>query len=685
MTGLRASHTRSGRTIRGRLMATIVFTTLVSLLLGAGGFASLELLRARREIPRELSILAAVIAQNSQAALLFDDPTPAEEALRALSVRGGVLAAAIYRPDGSEFARYVAENASPSELEHPLRTPGHRFGADHLDVYREIRSEGETIGYIFVRSDTSAWTQRLTQYAAVSVAVLLAAALLSWAVSARLRTGIAHPLGNLAAGAAALAEGNLAVRVDASSDDEVGRLATAFNAMAASLRELVSRVKGDADEVKVISGTLESAGESMASEVERQERAVQSSAASIAAMTSSIREVGEAADALALRTSETSTSVTRMDASIAEVASNMDRLFQTIDVSASSVSELTHSISQVSGNSRVLDRATDATVEALAALTESVAAAGETALRCHEASARSGEEAERGAGAVSEAVQGMKEIRTSFHDIEDIVGRLAERSHSIGDVVKVIEDVVAQTNLLALNASIIAAQAGEQGRAFAVVARQVQNLADTTHGSAREIYEMVQDLQQQTDAAVAAVKRGASSVERGDSLTTSAGKLLRGIGESSSHSSQMTREIADATEVQRRDIAMLDERMAQVKDIVRHIARAMAEQDGASGEITRSVEQVRALGEEIMVSAQDQSKQSRTITTAVEEVAVRMTQIAQATTEQRHGREQIAAALEVFREAIEQGGQRADEIRRILETLSSRSRALDAEVGRFRL
>jgi methyl-accepting chemotaxis protein len=423
----------------------------------------------------------------------------------------------------------------------------------------------------------------------------------------------------------------------------------------------------------------------MTEEVQRQEGAVRSSSESIASMTASIQEVGEAADALAQRASETSSSVVEMDGAISEIASNMDRLFQTIDESASSVTQLSRSIRDVGGNTRTLDRATDATVEALQVLTESIKAAGETALHCHEASERTGQEAERGVAAVAEAASGMKEIQRSFQDIDEIVGLLAERSHSIGDVVKVIEGVVSETNLLALNASIIAAQAGEHGQAFAVVAKEVESLSSTTHDSAREIFAMVQDLRGQTDAAVAAVKRGASSVKRGDALTTTAGELLRAIGESSNHSSQQTREIADATEVQRRDIALLDDRMAQVKDIVSQITRAVTEQEGASGEIMRSVDDVRGLGQEVRLSAQAQSKESRAITAAVEEVAVRMTQIAQATSDQRRGSEQIGTALDVFREAIDKGGRWSEEIRAILEALSSRSSDLESQVGRFRV
>ena len=75
---------------------------------------------------------------------------------------------------------------------------------------------------------------------------------------------------------------------------------------------------------------------------------------------------------------------------------------------------------------------------------------------------------------------------------------MAERINDIGAILTVIQDVADRTNLLALNASIIAAQAGEHGRSFDVVAAEIKALAQRTAASTKQISEQIRGVHPST-------------------------------------------------------------------------------------------------------------------------------------------------------------------------------------------
>ena len=70
--------------IRHKLTLITMLTSVVVLLLACGAFLGYELFTFRRTMERDLSILGEVIANNSTAALTFDDASAPRDALSAL-------------------------------------------------------------------------------------------------------------------------------------------------------------------------------------------------------------------------------------------------------------------------------------------------------------------------------------------------------------------------------------------------------------------------------------------------------------------------------------------------------------------------------------------------------------------------------------------------------------------------
>jgi methyl-accepting chemotaxis protein len=77
---------------------------------------------------------------------------------------------------------------------------------------------------------------------------------------------------------------------------------------------------------------------------------------------------------------------------------------------------------------------------------------------------------------------------------KDKMHTLEEVTKQIGKITKLIQDIADKTNLVALNAAIQAASAGEAGREFAVVAKEVKELAKQTSRATDEINTQIQSI-----------------------------------------------------------------------------------------------------------------------------------------------------------------------------------------------
>jgi methyl-accepting chemotaxis protein WspA len=98
--------------------------------------------------------------------------------------------------------------------------------------------------------------------------------------------------------------------------------------------------------------------------------------------------------------------------------------------------------------------------------------------------------------------EAMQHMENASRMISNRLQAINEKADNITNVVTTITKVADQTNLLSLNAAIEAEKAGEYGRGFTVVAREIRRLADQTAVATLDIEQMVREMQSAVSSGV---------------------------------------------------------------------------------------------------------------------------------------------------------------------------------------
>ena len=668
--------------IQTSLLRALTVTTGGALVIAAALSVGMQLVHDWRAAEAELDALGSVVSLYSEAALEFDDPETGREALQALAALPHIDGALLFRADGSVFASLEARDSETVDTRGLSEGITSRVG--RLILSREIEVDGDPVGRLVVQRSTVGLLHSLLMKAAMIGLVTLASLVLSVGLARGLSGRIVRPLQAQVEGSAAVARGDLDFRVPEESTGELGELARAFNTMTAGLRGLVAQVAQGVEDVAAVSRTLEERGASLGGAVGRQGEAIEAAKRSVERVTDSITSVNEGVEQLAEVAEQTSLSAGEMDGSIADVASRMDELTDAITSTSAAVAQVTTNIASIATGAATLQSATNATASSVEELSDAVSSVASKADESRGLSEESRVAAEEGMVVVRETATAIEVLSRSFGVLEDRVSSLSTRSASIEEIVEVITGIAEETKLLALNASIIAAQAGESGSAFAVVANEVRDLATRTHQSAGEVTELIRATQQDTDAAVRAVQEGSTHVADGVQRATRSRRTLERIFKTSAEAEARAKEIAQSTLQQASDLQQVRGAVRDIDGAAETIRNATQEQERSSEAIVEAVDHITKLGLAVQQLTRFQQRGSAEIRKAAAQVSETLGQIVASTNAQRRSGDAIDETLEIFSDVSAETTQAVDAITSAVETLLQRAEWLEAETRAFR-
>lgn len=360
---------------------------------------------------------------------------------------------------------------------------------------------------------------------------LLIALLIICVVTILIAKGIVNPLRKLETAANQIAEGNLDVIIDVKTQDEVGKVGTAFS-------RTVDRLKKYIEYINEISHVLdEIATGNLVFELH----------CDYIGEFSKIKVALENIKTTLIKTfTEINNSADQVASSAEQVASASQSLAQGATEQASSIEELSASISDIAVQ---------------------VKQNAENAQKVNDLSEASSTEIAHGSRLMQEMTEAMVDISTS--------------SNKIRDIIKTIDDIAFQTNILALNAAVEAARAGAAGKGFAVVADEVRNLASKSAQAAKDTTGLIENAIQ--------------SVEKGQKIAEDTAQSLQQIVEGTNSTSSLIKEISSASNDQAIAIEQITQGVDQISGVVQTNSATSEESAASSEELSGQAQTLKAL------------------------------------------------------------------------------------------
>ncbi len=259
----------------------------------------------------------------------------------------------------------------------------------------------------------------------------------------------------------------------------------------------------------------------------------------------------------------------QVTSSTTQIAASARQLESTVAEQAASIREVTFVTKKISGTSEDLMK-TMGGVSDTASNTAGMAEEGRASLNRMQSSMRSFIEA------------------TGY--ISSKLGIINEKANKISGVVTTINKISDQTNLLSLNAAIEAEKAGEYGKGFSVVAREITRLSDQTAIATKDIEYMVKEMQSSVTSGVMEMDKFAEGVRKNVEAVEAIGDQLADIIDQVRKLGPQFQMVNEGMHTQVDGAQQISEAMKQLSTTADHTRESLVEFKGVTEQLNSAVQ-----------------------------------------------------------------------------------------------
>jgi len=559
-----------------------------------------------------------------------------------------------------------------------LRTPGNH---SEDSVSTRVRKLGELELSVVSTLDAERAAVARSLYSLLAAGgVALVSAL---PIAIFLAGGIVRPIVELRDAAERIGAGDFQVRLDSERSDEIGDASRAFATMTQSLRGAIAHLGNGADQVEETSRGISEVTEQLLEVTASQREDFSEVATTTDRIKAQVAGISRSAESFEQAVRASSASLDEQRRAGAAMNEYADRLAARTEDIASSIDHMTASASKVGDALEALSDVSEATSSIMLEMDASTTAVNENAAETERLSLIAVETAELGRTRVVQTIQEMDEIRIFTIEATGAIRDLGADVDGIGGILAVINDVADETSLLALNASIIAAQAGEHGRPFAVVAAEMNDLAGRVSAHTKEIDTLISRAQKKASTAITTVQAGAERVERGVGVASEAGASLEAITESARESEHRMKEVVHAVVEQMRTTKHIVGQMEQLRNGVEQIGAAREDQDRSIEVVQDSALSLREVARLTKEAIEVQGRDAAHIGETIEAVGTSFDTIRIALEEQSSACIQATSFIERSGEHTDSNDGVARRLAEVVRDLLQQAESMREDVRRF--
>lgn len=482
-----------------------------------------------------------------------------------------------------------------------------------------------------------------------------------------------------------ISKGFLNQEIPAPTEDEVGVLADSIRMMSDNLKGIVQRIERASsnvnDAIRSIIGSYEFVSQGSTNQKELISRAYNS----LIQLKDTVAGLAESAEVISRSIGESTRSVMGLTSAVQRISMKIASISESVNQVAASTEQMSLSIGDVSKNIDFLSGSSEKIASAVVQIARSVKAIETDATEGRVFSEKVRLSADSGARAVNESIEGIKRIEKGSLEVSDAIDTLRRRTDNITRIIEVIDDITEETNLLALNAAIIAAQAGEHGKGFSVVADEVRGLAERTFNSTKEISEIIKKASDDSRRATRIMEEQKKKINSGVELALKSGDVLRQILDHSVIALERMSNIATATTDLSSVSVEVTKEMNKTAEAIKNSAEALKKQADSGEIIVKAVEKIRDAVLEVKNSIKEQEKSSNVMARNIQSVDELISFLIKSVNEQNEKSREILSDMERVKSISETNEEKAKDLNEVIKVLSAESELLGQEVKRFKI